>query len=58
MEFTMPMAPMAPMTPMNSMMTSLCMICCLKPKDASLIHGRLGHQVCPTFFLNSVFCDI
>jgi hypothetical protein len=49
---------MAPMTPMNSMMTSLCMICCLKPKDASLIHGRLGHQVCPTFFLNSVFCDI
>merc|ERR1719308_253708 len=24
----------------------LCMFCCQRPKDASLIHGRLGHQVC------------
>lgn len=24
----------------------LCMLCCLRPKNASLIHGRIGHQVC------------
>ena len=23
-----------------------CMICCVKPKDASLVHGKSGHQVC------------
>jgi len=26
--------------------SKLCMFCCLRPKNASLIHGRLGHQVC------------
>jgi len=25
---------------------SLCMFCNVRPKDASFIHGRLGHQVC------------
>jgi len=26
--------------------SNLCELCCLRPKNASLIHGRLGHQVC------------
>jgi len=26
--------------------TGLCGLCCQRPKNASLIHGRLGHQVC------------
>lgn len=26
--------------------SNLCEFCCLRPKNASLIHGRLGHQVC------------
>jgi len=26
--------------------SQLCLMCCQRPKNASLIHGRLGHQVC------------
>merc|ERR1719431_1569495 len=26
--------------------SNLCEFCCLRPKNASLIHGRLAHQVC------------
>jgi len=26
--------------------SQLCTLCCQRPKNASLIHGRLGHQVC------------
>jgi len=26
--------------------SQLCTLCCQRPKDASFIHGRLGHQVC------------
>ena len=26
--------------------SQLCLMCCQQPKNASLIHGRLGHQVC------------
>ena len=26
--------------------SGLCGLCCQRPKNASLIHGRLGHQVC------------
>jgi hypothetical protein len=32
----------------SSMATPLCMFCYLRPKNASLIHGRLGHQVAAT----------
>ena len=24
----------------------LCLLCCSRPKNASLVHGRIGHQVC------------
>jgi hypothetical protein len=27
-------------------MTSLCMFCCTNPRNASLIHGQIGHQLC------------
>ena len=30
----------------NQTFLSLCEICCKQPKNASLIHGKLGHQVC------------
>lgn len=26
--------------------TDLCMLCCSRPKNATFIHGKLGHQVC------------
>merc|ERR1711915_1151935 len=26
--------------------SQLCLMCCQRPKNASLIHGKLGHQVC------------
>jgi len=29
----------------SGVVTSLCMFCCQRQKNASLIHGRLGHQV-------------
>jgi hypothetical protein len=27
-------------------MASLCMFCCTNPRNASLIHGQIGHQLC------------
>jgi len=30
----------------QSKTSHLCLLCCTRPKDASLVHGRIGHQVC------------
>ena len=29
----------------QSKTSHLCLLCCTRPKDASLVHGRIGHQV-------------
>jgi E3 ubiquitin-protein ligase Mdm2 len=36
----------SPITTKPPMMTSLCMFCCTNTRNASLIHGQLGHQLC------------
>ena len=30
---------------LNSSQSQLCLLCCTRPKNASLVHGRIGHQV-------------
>ena len=30
----------------NTSQSQLCLLCCTRPKNASLVHGRIGHQVC------------
>jgi E3 ubiquitin-protein ligase Mdm2 len=35
-----------PIATKASVMTSLCMLCCTNPRNASLIHGQIGHQLC------------
>jgi E3 ubiquitin-protein ligase Mdm2 len=35
-----------PIATKASVITSLCMLCCTNPRDASLIHGQIGHQLC------------
>ena len=35
-----------PIATRASVMTSLCMLCCTNPRNASLIHGQIGHQLC------------